>query len=327
MEVNNDLRGLAAYQAMANSIAESKQAEMAQQKAAADAVAAEETAAASITSSAKSNDIQHSTEYEVAREHAVVPSNTGEKIPEGINDRATERVQDRSTSTDSISIADQSANLKKLAENTTKKHAEMQSQNLDNVLTEMLDRQINSSRYANNANDITSKFNLGGISQSQAIQNISGKGPYGVEAVADRVAETALAITEEDNQKLELMRETIVKGFINSGMRFDDEQKAQKLAQVSLDTYYEIMDRLDYAAENKMKLDGYEEYAAQRRLDDEKIEETVIEQKEIEERVNERVAETIQIAEATQNYSIAQEATSNRSAANAASEVVATNMS
>lgn len=323
MEVNNDLNTLAAYQ---NMIAEAKQAELVQEKAAADAVANEETAAASITASAKANEIQHSTEYDVAREQAVVPSRTGERIPEGINDRAESRVQDRLNSADSISIADQSAKLKKLVEQT-EKSIKLQSQNLDNVLTEMLDRQINSARYSNNANDITSRFNLDNISQSQATQNISERGPYGVKAVADRVTETALAISNESDKRLELMRETVVKSFLDAGMRFDEAGKAENLAKVNRDTYYEIMDRLDYAAENKMRLDGYEEYAAQRRLNEEKIDEETFERKEVEEQTIEKVAETIQIAEAVQSYNVAEEASTDRTAANIAAEVVATNAS
>ena len=72
---------------------------------------------------------------------------------------------------------------------------------------------------------------------------------WGVDAVATRLMDMAMALSGGDPSKAELLRDAVQKGFAAVG-------DLDSLPQVCQDTYTETMKRFDYWVE-KGSLDGY----------------------------------------------------------------------
>lgn len=75
----------------------------------------------------------------------------------------------------------------------------------------------------------------------EAQKAIEPGGAYSVEAVADRIMKMAKALAGEDPEKIKQMKEAVKKGFEMAGLDFEKMTGKQKLPQICLDTYDEVM--------------------------------------------------------------------------------------
>ena len=79
----------------------------------------------------------------------------------------------------------------------------------------------------------------------EAEKAIGPGGAYSVEAVAGRIMKMAKALGGDDPEKIQVLREAVEKGFKQAGMDFKEMTSGQKLPQICLDTYDEIMKQFD----------------------------------------------------------------------------------
>ncbi|MDF2878894.1 MAG: hypothetical protein K0S30_1990 [Clostridia bacterium] len=79
----------------------------------------------------------------------------------------------------------------------------------------------------------------------EAKKAIEPGGAYSVEAVAGRIMKMAKALGGDDPEKVQVLREAVEKGFERAGMDFKEMTSGQKLPQICLDTYDEIMKQFD----------------------------------------------------------------------------------
>lgn len=94
----------------------------------------------------------------------------------------------------------------------------------------------------------TSEFELPevGTTQEDAKAAVSEGGSYSVDAVAERVMSMAQKIANGDSDKLETMRQAVMKGFEQAGTAFKNTFGSDaKMPQITQDTQDEIMKRFD----------------------------------------------------------------------------------
>lgn len=88
-----------------------------------------------------------------------------------------------------------------------------------------------------------------GTTPEAAQEAISETGMWGVDAVATRLMDMAMKLSEGNPEMAQTMREAVQKGFAAVG-------DLEELPQVCQDTYKEVMKRFDYWEEHG-SLDGY----------------------------------------------------------------------
>ena len=98
------------------------------------------------------------------------------------------------------------------------------------------------------ADELADELGLGRTPE-EAAKAISEHGMWGVNAVATRLMDMAISLSDGDSGKAEVLREAVKKGFEAVGV-------PESLPQVCQDTYAEVMGRFDYWGENG-SLDGY----------------------------------------------------------------------
>lgn len=84
----------------------------------------------------------------------------------------------------------------------------------------------------------------GGSTPAEAAAAIAEGGAYSVDATATRIFSLAEAIAGGDLEKLQKMRDAVIKGFEQAGLEFKSAMR-RNLPQISRDTYDEIMSRFD----------------------------------------------------------------------------------
>lgn len=84
----------------------------------------------------------------------------------------------------------------------------------------------------------------GGFTPAEAAAAIAEGGDYSVDATATRIFSLAEAIAGGDLEKLQKMKDAVIKGFEQAGLDFKSAMK-RDLPQISRDTYDEIMSRFD----------------------------------------------------------------------------------
>lgn len=95
--------------------------------------------------------------------------------------------------------------------------------------------------------NFSDSFNLPEIvtNVEDAEKAVTDDGAYSVNSVATRIMDMATSLAGEDPEKLELMRNAVIKGFDQAGITFSEVTGESKLPQICLDTYDEIMKRFD----------------------------------------------------------------------------------
>lgn len=140
---------------------------------------------------------------------------------------------------------------KKLTEEQVQELKNQMHQSMLELAKTMLGGQDKIARLANGSVDYAKLADQLGIEKTpeEAQAAISDGGMWGVDAVATRLMDMAMALSGGDPSKAELLRDAVQKGFAAVG-------DLDSLPQVSQDTYTETMKRFDYWVENG-SLDGY----------------------------------------------------------------------
>lgn len=82
---------------------------------------------------------------------------------------------------------------------------------------------------------------------NKAAKSLEDGGEYSIDAVATRIMDMAVALSNGDDSKIGLLRDAVTKGFEAAGLEFDSENG---LPEICKKTYDEVMKRFD-AWENK----------------------------------------------------------------------------
>ncbi len=140
---------------------------------------------------------------------------------------------------------------KKLTEEQVQELKNQMKQSMIELAKTMLGGQDKIARLADGSVDYAKLADQLGIGKTpeEAQAAISEDGMWGVDAVATRLMDMAMALSGGDPSKAELLRDAVQKGFAAVG-------DLDSLPQVCQDTYTETIKRFDYWVE-KGSLDGY----------------------------------------------------------------------
>ena len=170
-------------------------------------------------------------------------------------DSAVEALQGeekKSKSQDTIEISEegrkQASKNKGLSADELKAIHEQQMTSFNNMLASMLNSQAGFQNISKGQNltitkDLFSKLNITPADSAKAAQAISEDGEWGVNAVATRIMDMAVALS--------ILRDAVEKGFAAA-----EKQWGGKLPSITGDTHKEINNRFDYW-EKYGTLDGY----------------------------------------------------------------------
>lgn len=132
---------------------------------------------------------------------------------------------------------------------------DQQMASFNNMLSQMLNSQANQALAAQGgfklSADFISKLTVTPQQQAQAAQAISEDGAWGVNAVATRIMDMAVALSGGDTSKIELLQNAVEKGFKAAGVEW-----GTSLPSITSRTHDEINKRFDYW-KNNGSLDGY----------------------------------------------------------------------
>ena len=156
--------------------------------------------------------------------------------------------------TDSIEI---SSKGKALSKDAIDKINQQSQESFNTMLNSMLGKQVDSAKISNDFQAVLAKIGMENLTPEQAASNVSEEGPYGVNAVATNIVDMAISLSGGDPEKMEMLKDSVLKGFEAAGIELGLEEGLSNLPQVSQDTYTEVMKRFDHYAQNG-NLDSYE---------------------------------------------------------------------
>ena len=104
--------------------------------------------------------------------------------------------------------------------------------------------------------EFLSSLNVNAMTAQDATAAIADDGEWGVNAVATRIMDMAVALSGGDTQKASTLKAAMLKGFDEAGVAWGRE-----LPDISQRTKAELLTRFDYWQENGT-MDGYEMAAA-----------------------------------------------------------------
>lgn len=184
--------------------------------------------------------------------------NTAQKVTdEKVSENTKEAVSSKKNNSDSIEISSQAKEATKgMSVDQLKALQEEQVSTFKNMLSTMLNRQAGLSQRAAGKSLELSKdlFKNLTVTPEEALaaqQAISADGEWGVEAVAGRIMDMAVALSGGDTSKLQTLKDAVDKGFSMAGKQWGD-----KLPSICEDTRAEVNKRFDYWKEHG-SLDGY----------------------------------------------------------------------
>ncbi|MDO5112667.1 MAG: hypothetical protein Q4E65_10210 [Clostridia bacterium] len=100
--------------------------------------------------------------------------------------------------------------------------------------------------------EFLSKLNVDAMTADQATAAIADDGEWGVDAVATRIMDMAVALSGGDTEKAATLKAAVLKGFDQAGAAFGRE-----LPDISQRTKNELLTRFDYWQKNGT-MEGYE---------------------------------------------------------------------
>ena len=156
--------------------------------------------------------------------------------------------------TDSIEI---SSKGKALSKDAIDKINQQSQESFNTMLNSMLGKQVDSAKISNDFQAVLAKIGMENLTPEQAASNVSEEGPYGVNAVATNIVDMAISLSGGNAEKMEMLKDSVLKGFEAAGIELGLEEGLSNLPQVSQDTYTEVMKRFDHYAQNG-NLDSYE---------------------------------------------------------------------
>lgn len=155
---------------------------------------------------------------------------------------------------------------KRLSADQLKAIQEQQVTSFKNMLSKMLTSQADKAKVAGrglNINaDMFSRILVTPEQKAEAEKAISEDGEWGVNAVATRIMDMAVALSGGDTSKISTLRTAVEKGFQQAGVQW-----GQKLPGICGDTRDEIDKRFDYWEKNG-SLNGYEYQSAAAGVED-----------------------------------------------------------
>lgn len=197
----------------------------------------------SMSSSASAvNAYQHSTNH-VKNEHA--------------SDKTSNASTDEKHSSDSVEISENAKKATKgMDVDQLKSLQDAEVASFKNMLASMLNRQAGTFQKANGNTLEISKALFHNLTVTpeeaqQATDAISENGEWGVNAVAGRIMDMAMALSGGDTSKMETLKNAVAKGFGEATRQWGD-----KLPSICQETHEEINKQFDYWKENG-SLDGY----------------------------------------------------------------------
>lgn len=130
--------------------------------------------------------------------------------------------------------------------NKLKAEAEARTQQLQNIVAQLLNKQGTA---FTNANDMWSylasgKLEVDEATRKQAEEDVSEDGYWGVKQTSERILDFATALTGGDPSKIEEMREAFIKGYKQAEKTWGGE-----LPEISKQTYEAVMKGFDKMAE------------------------------------------------------------------------------
>lgn len=156
-----------------------------------------------------------------------------------------------SASTDSLA-AKGYGDMKKLSGKQLQAIQDQQLQSFNSMLTKMLGKQADISGIASGKKSAQLlDLSLYNLTPEQAKANIAEDGEWGVDAVATRIMDMAVALSGGDSSKLSVLRDAVEKGFKAAGNLL-----GSKVPSITTQTHEEVMNRFDYLEKNGT-LDGY----------------------------------------------------------------------
>ncbi|MDD4074754.1 MAG: hypothetical protein PHC80_01540 [Eubacteriales bacterium] len=100
--------------------------------------------------------------------------------------------------------------------------------------------------------EFLSKLNVDVMTADQASAAIADDGEWGVNAVATRIMDMAIALSGGDTEKASMLKSAMLKGFDQAGAAF-----GSKLPDITQRTKDELLTRFDYWEKNG-SMDGYQ---------------------------------------------------------------------
>ena len=145
--------------------------------------------------------------------------------------------------------------VKKYVQNTElinkmKADAEAHTNQLKNIVEQMMSKQSQTFGIATNNTDMwkflaSGKFEVDDATRAQAQQDISEDGYWGVKQTSNRILDFATALTGGDPSKIEKMRDAFIKGYKQA-----EKTWGGKLPDISKQTYDAVMAGFDKMAED-----------------------------------------------------------------------------
>lgn len=149
---------------------------------------------------------------------------------------------------------------KRLTADQLKVLQDQQVESFKNMMSKMLISQADKAKIAGNGlninADMFSRIIVTPEQKAEAQKSISEDGEWGVNAVATRIMDMAVALSGGDTSKISTLKAAVEKGFQQAGAQW-----GQKLPGICGDTQEEVNKRFDYWEKNG-SLNGYEYQSA-----------------------------------------------------------------
>ena len=168
--------------------------------------------------------------------------NTSAKTSEDKNDTGVVYESSKNASTSTGKTYTQNTKLV----NQMKADAEAHAQQLQNIVSQLMNKQ---GQTYNTANGIWSflaggNFTVDAATKAQAEKDIAEDGYWGVEQTSNRIIDIATALTGGDPDQIEEMREAFKKGY-----KMAEKTWGGELPDISKRTYDAVMEKFDKLAE------------------------------------------------------------------------------
>lgn len=169
-----------------------------------------------------------------AAEKTVAESEASAKAADGVVYEASEEGKTAGTSTAKTYKQDP-ALIEKL-----KADAKQRTQQLQNIVQQLMTKQGITYNKANGLKDLFSKLEVDPATKAQAQADIAEDGYWGVSQTSDRIFDFAMALSGGDPDKMEEMRDAFLKGYEKAEKAWGD-----KLPDISKQTYDAVIKKFD----------------------------------------------------------------------------------
>lgn len=129
-----------------------------------------------------------------------------------------------------------------------KSDAEQRTQQLQNIVEQLLTKQGRTYNAANGLKSIYESLSVDPATRAQAQKDIAEDGYWGVKQTSDRIFDFAMALCGGDPTKMEEMKNAFLKGYKKA-----EKQWGDKLPEICQNTYDAVLKKFeDYQDQNKV---------------------------------------------------------------------------